>query len=127
MFPRWEQEIRGAHGMRPSGSRATSASSCTSNITFTCGATTLEPPQPLESAGAAGIDLSVEVTTAAPPGLRLKAKSVEAQIETRSTAEGRLICNCATLGRRTPIAVRCYVCWVAEHDIVASTMLSKAL
>ena len=80
------------------------------NITFTCGASTLGPRQPPESAGAAGIDLSVEVTTAALPGLRLKGRTIEAQIETRSTAEGRLIDDCATLGRRTPIAVRCYVC-----------------
>jgi hypothetical protein len=80
------------------------------NITFTCGATTSEPPQPPESAGAAGIDVSVEVTTAALRGLGLEGQTVSTKIETRSTAEGRLICNCATLGRRTPIAVRCYVC-----------------
>jgi len=80
------------------------------NITFTCGATTLEQPQPPESAGAAGIDVSVEVTTAALPVFRLQGQTVSTKIETRSTAEGRLIDDCATLGRRTPIAVRCYVC-----------------
>jgi len=80
------------------------------NITFTCGATTLEPPQPPESAGAAGIDLSVEVTTAARLELRQKGQAISTKIQPRSTAKGRSAGVFATRSRRARIAVRCYVC-----------------
>jgi hypothetical protein len=80
------------------------------NITFTCGATTLKQPQPPESAGAAGIDLSVEATTAALPELRLEGQITSTKIQARSAPEGRLTGMFAALGRRARIAVRCYVC-----------------
>ena len=46
---------------------------CAPNIRLNCGASASEQPQPPESAGAAGIDLSVEVTTAALPGVSKEA------------------------------------------------------
>jgi hypothetical protein len=57
-----------------------------SNIRLNCGASASEQPQPPESAGAAGIDLSVEVTTAAQPGDIQRGSGISAKIEARSAA-----------------------------------------
>jgi len=51
------------------------------NIRLNCGASASEQPQPPESAGAAGIDLSVEVTTAAQPGDIQRGSTISAKIE----------------------------------------------
>jgi hypothetical protein len=56
------------------------------NIRLNCGASASEQPQPPESAGAAGIDLSVEVTTAAQPGDIQRGSTISAKIEARSAA-----------------------------------------
>jgi len=80
------------------------------NIRLNCGASASEQPQPPELAGAAGIDLSVEVTTAALPELRLEGQAVSTKIEPRSTAKGRSAGVFATRSRRARIAVRCNVC-----------------
>jgi len=80
------------------------------NITFTCGATTLEPPRRQDAAGAAGIDLSVELSTAAQLEGIHRGLAISAEIDARSAAKGRLIKRCATRSRRARIAVRCYVC-----------------
>ena len=60
--------------------------SCTSNIRLNCGASASEQPQPSESAGAAGIDLSVEVTTAALLVGIQRGAAISAKIEARSAA-----------------------------------------
>jgi len=80
------------------------------NIAFTCGASTMEPPQPRESAGAAGIDVSVEVTTAALPELHLKGQITTTPNSTSLDGEGSLTWMFATRSRRARIAVRCNVC-----------------
>ena len=59
---------------------------CAPNIRLNCGASASESPQPPESAGAAGIDLSVEVTTAALPGDIQRGSAISAKIEARSAA-----------------------------------------
>jgi hypothetical protein len=60
------------------------------NIRLNCGESASESPQPPELAGAAGIDLSVEVTTAALPGDIQRGSAISAQIEAQIGGVGSL-------------------------------------
>jgi len=59
---------------------------------------------------AADLDVSGEMTAAAPLAVRQRRQTTSTKIQPRSTAKGRLAGVFATRSRRARIAVRCYVC-----------------
>jgi len=59
---------------------------------------------------AADLDVSVEMSAAAPLAVRQRRQTTTTKIQPRSTAKGRSAGVFATRSRRARIAVRCYVC-----------------